>query len=158
VLKAIKSRKTISVMAALTISPKTRRHNLLFQSLIEANFDSTRVILFLRDLLIQLRGPVVVVWDNAPIHKSQDVKAFVAQNPRLTIHRLPPYAPDLNPVEALWSYLKYGCLANLIVADLAELDDDIANILIETKFDQNKLQSFWKATPFGSMIYGNESM
>jgi putative transposase len=144
-------------MAALTVSPKTMRHNLMFRSLIDANFDATRVIQFLRDLLAQIRGKIIVVWDNAPIHKSRDVQAFVARHPRLTVHRLPPYAPELNPVEALWSYLKYGRLANLITRDLAELDDDIADVLIETKHDQKKLQSFWKATPLGPILHENQS-
>jgi putative transposase len=144
-------------MAALTVSPKTMRHNLMFRSLIDANFDATRVVQFLRDLLAQIRGKIIVVWDNAPIHKSRAVQAFVARHPRLTVHRLPPYAPELNPVEALWSYLKYGRLANLITRDLAELDDDIANVLIETKHDQKKLQSFWKATPLDPILNENRS-
>lgn len=144
-------------MAALTISPKTMRHNLMFRSLIDANFDTTRVIQFLRDLLARIRGKIIVVWDNAPIHTSRLVRDFVTRHPRLTVHRLPPYAPELNPVEALWSYLKYGRLANLITRDLAELDDDIANVLIATKHDQKKLQSFWKATPLGPILSENQS-
>ena len=32
----------------------------------------------------------------------------------LTLERLPAYAPDLNPVEAVWSWLKYGQLANFV--------------------------------------------
>ena len=136
-------------MAALTLSPKRLQHNLLFQTLVDGSFHSARVILFLRDLLKQLPGDVIVAWDNAPIHKSHAVRDFVASQPRLTVTFLPPYAPELNPVEALWSYLKYGRLANLAAQDLASLEDEILNVLVEAKHDGQLLQSHWAATPLG---------
>ena len=91
-------------MAALTLSPKRLQHNLLFQTLVDGNFNSVRVIQFLRDLLKQLNGKVHVIWDNAPIHKSHAVRDFVASHPRLTLSNLPTYAPDLNPVQIIHYY------------------------------------------------------
>ena len=35
--------------------------------------------------------------------------------------RMPPYAPELNPVEPLWGYLKMKSLSNLAALDLPEL-------------------------------------
>jgi transposase len=54
----------------------------------------------------------VVVWDNLNVHKSHDMRAFVAAQPWLEVAYLPPYAPELNPVEGLWANLKAIELAN----------------------------------------------
>jgi hypothetical protein len=56
--------------------------------------------------------PVMVVWDNLNVHKSHDMAAFVAARDWLQVAYLPPYAPELNPVEGLWSNLKGQELAN----------------------------------------------
>jgi putative transposase len=60
----------------------------------------------------QLGGPIVVVWDNLNAHVSAVMRALVAARAWLRVVRLPAYAPELNPVEAVWSHLKKS-LANL---------------------------------------------
>jgi putative transposase len=47
----------------------------------------------------QLGGPLVVVWDNLNAHVSHAMTGLIAARPWLTVFRLPPYAPELNPVE-----------------------------------------------------------
>jgi len=59
-----------------------------------------------------VRGPVVLVWDRGRSHKHRLVNAWLATHPRWHIVWFPPYARELNPVELLWGYLKYGRLAN----------------------------------------------
>ncbi|WP_308346937.1 transposase [Streptomyces sp. ISL-66] len=61
----------------------------------------------------QLGGaPLIVVWDNASTHHSRALRKFCDRNSDwLTIVRLPPYAPDLNPVEGVWAHLKKPCTA-----------------------------------------------
>ncbi|MET9662168.1 transposase [Streptomyces sp. NPDC006510] len=70
-----------------------------------------------RDLLIaahqQLGGPIVLVWDNLNVHKAAGLREFADSRDWLTIHYLPPYAPDLNPVEGIWSLLRRGWLSNV---------------------------------------------
>ena len=63
-------------------------------------------------LLRHLPGAVTVVFDNASIHKAKAVQTFVQDNERLSIVYLPPYAPELNPVELVWAYVKQHVLAN----------------------------------------------
>jgi transposase len=48
--------------------------------------------------------------------------------------RLPAYAPDLNPVEGIWSVLKRGLLANLAVASFAHLVQVIRHGLKEIQY------------------------
>ncbi|WP_434975104.1 transposase [Streptomyces collinus] len=61
----------------------------------------------------QLGGPIVLVWDNLNVHKAADLQTFAEARDWLTIYCLPPYAPDLNPVEGIWSLLRRGWLSNV---------------------------------------------
>src|SRR5258708_23974672 len=79
-----------------------------------------------RDLLIAAHyqlpgGNIVLVWDNLPVHLRAELRAFAAAQAWLRVFRLPAYAPDLNPVEGIWSVLKGGVLANLAVASFGHL-------------------------------------
>lgn len=58
---------------------------------------------FLRRLLAQYPDrPIDLVWDNLGMHKCKLVKQVAAEHPRLRLHYLPPYAPELNLVEGVW--------------------------------------------------------
>ncbi|WP_063741259.1 transposase [Saccharothrix syringae] len=65
----------------------------------------------------QLGGNIVLVWDNYVHHVNAAMRALIATQRWLTVFRLPPYAPDLNPAEGVWSHLKRS-LANLAPFDL----------------------------------------
>ena len=146
------TRKRVSAIAALTLSPKTLRRNLYFRTLVDGSFNSARIAAFLRDLLKHLRGRVMVVWDNGPMHKGTALRRLLKQVPRLTLEWLPAYAPDLNPVEALWSHLKYGHWANLIPRDLDDLDDETTDFLVHTKVNSQLLLSYWNQTPLADAL------
>lgn len=68
----------------------------------------------------QLNAPIIVVWDNLGTHRSARMRALVAARPWLTVVYLPAYAPDLNPVEGVWSHMKHG-LANLATRTMQQL-------------------------------------
>ena len=68
----------------------------------------------------QLGGPIVLVWDNLNTHTSRAMGELIAARLWLTVYRLPAYAPELNPVEAVWSHLKRS-LANLAKRNLCQL-------------------------------------
>ncbi|MFI6539551.1 transposase, partial [Nonomuraea sp. NPDC050547] len=55
------------------------------------------------------------VWDNVNTHVGARMRRLIETRPWLTVFRLPTYAPDLNPVESVWSHLKRG-LGNLAPA------------------------------------------
>ncbi len=63
----------------------------------------------------------MVVLDNAGIHKTKAVTAFVSGESRLSLHYLPPYAPALNPIELVWAYIKRNVLGNFCARTLKEL-------------------------------------
>ncbi|MGW7259927.1 transposase [Streptomyces sp. NPDC054834] len=81
------------------------------------------------DLLTSARrqlgnAPLIMVWDNASTHRAKPSREFCDRNSDwLTIAKLPPYAPDLNPVEGVWAPLKKSLanLAPLMIDDLTPL-------------------------------------
>jgi putative transposase len=146
------TREKISVIGALSLSPKTYRPNLYFQTLRNGTFNSDRVAAFLRELLKHLRGKVIIVWDNGSMHKGEAMRQLRKDFPRLSIEWLPPYAPELNPVEQLWSHLKFGYCANFIPDDLQHLDDEALDFLIYTRVNPKRLQSYWDATPLAEPV------
>jgi putative transposase len=60
----------------------------------------------------------------------------------LTLERLPPYAPELNPVEYLWTHLKYGQLPNFAPKNVFELDETLRDHLGDTTLSSKRLRSF----------------
>jgi putative transposase len=68
----------------------------------------------------RLGGPVVVIWDNYSSHVSKHVKEYTAGQEWLTIIQMPAYAPDLNPVEWVWSHAKTK-IANRAFRSIDEL-------------------------------------
>lgn len=88
------------------------------------NIGGTRVIWFLEKLLEEIPGRVMVVWDNGRTHRSVEVKTFLWLNrKRIETRRFPPYAPELDPDEMVWSTLKSQRLANYCPKSSEELWD-----------------------------------
>ncbi len=136
----------MSVIGAVTVSPVTRHVGLYFSTLPDGFFTAEAVVPFLRELLTHLRGKVVVVWDGGSNHKGPLIRAFLKRNKRLTLERLPAYAPDLNPVEVVWSWLKYGQLANYVPDGVGGLDNEILDRLTELKCDPDLLRKLWEGS------------
>ena len=83
-------------------------------------FTETDYARFLDAAHQQLHGPVVLVWDGLNTHTSRAMRELIAARDWLTVFQLPAYAPELNPVEPVWSSLKRS-LANLIKHDIGQL-------------------------------------
>ena len=111
------TRDHLSVMGGITADGR------LFLQTQERAYHSEDVVRFLRVLLRKIPGKLLVLWDGAPIHRGQPIKDFLRRGAakRLHFEPLPAYAPDLNPAEGVWNYLKRVELANRCCADLATL-------------------------------------
>src|SRR5258708_29172938 len=100
----------LSVMAAVTA-----RGN-LFTLIRQEPFTGLHCIALLKRLLGLVSGKLLVIWDRSPIHRRLTVKRFIdsVARSRLVVEVLPAYAPELNPVEWLWSQLKtWNCATSL---------------------------------------------
>jgi hypothetical protein len=70
---------------------------------------------------------IIMIMDGAGWHKSKDLK--VPSN--IEIIYLPPYSPELNPVERLWGYIKQCTIRNKIYDTLESLEDEICHFLCD---------------------------
>ena len=95
----------------------------LYLAVQDHSYKGTDVIGFLEQLLAEIPGKSLVIWDGAPIHRCRAVKEYLAQGAarRLRLEQLPGYAPELNPDEGIWRYLKRVELKNVVCADLGHL-------------------------------------
>jgi hypothetical protein len=87
------------------------------------NYNTDSLIQVLGELRRFLGGQkATLLWDGLGAHRSHAMQAWLAtQRHWLVTERLPAYAPDLNPVEALWSNIKGQELANLACDTLGEV-------------------------------------
>jgi transposase len=117
ILRVKLTRDHLSAISGVTLDGR------LFLQVQEGAYDSAGVVGFLRVLLRKVPGKLLVIWDGSPIHKGQPIKDFLKRGAakRLHLERLPGYAPDLNPDEGIWDYLKRVELANVCCRDLADL-------------------------------------
>ncbi|WP_218921231.1 IS630 family transposase [Deinococcus proteolyticus] len=86
---------------------------------------SADVTRFFQHLLRQVQGNVVVVLDNARTHHAKSTQAFVACHERLSLVFLPPYAPELNPIELVWAYVKRNVLGNFCAHSVSALKEKL---------------------------------
>ena len=99
----------------------------------------------------QLGGTIVLVWDNDRRHLSRAMRAAIAaRGTWLTVFHLPPYAPELNPAEGVWSSLKRG-LANLAPRGIEQLAAMVKTKLKRMQYRHGLLDGFVAET---GLIYG----
>ncbi|GAA5060832.1 hypothetical protein GCM10023336_37730 [Streptomyces similanensis] len=114
-----RSRRRVSIAALTCYKPGYRSRLIYWPRRDDGRRDGRKSFSWrdYRDLLIaahqQLGGPIILVWDNLNVHKAAGLREFAASRDWLTIYYLPPYAPDLNPVEGIWSLLRRGWLSNV---------------------------------------------
>jgi transposase len=90
----------------------------------DGSIKKEQVLAFLKALKVHFRQPLLIIWDRAKPHCSRLVRQYVdSTEGHINIEFLPAYAPELNPVEFLWAWLKRHALANFCPATLAELRD-----------------------------------
>lgn len=107
------------------------------------SFKSPDVVRFLEHLLRHIPGKILVVWDGAPIHRSQVIKDFLANggSERILLERLPDYAPEWNPDEGIWNYLKRVELKNVVCRDLSHLRQELRKATERLRHKQNIIRS-----------------
>jgi transposase len=92
------------------------------------------------------RGKVFLVMDSHPAHIANSVKEYVQSTQgKLELHFLPPYAPDLNPDEFVWNYLKGNGVARKPLRKNESLRERVEEDLDRLKKDRELLRSFFKA-------------
>jgi transposase len=140
-------RRKVSLLGALAWRPSTGQIRQLSWSIVDGYFDSQAVASALRELLLELSGQVRVIWDRGTMHKGPAIKAVKeAEQGRLKTLFLPAYTPEANPVERLWSLLKYGKLSNFLPRGVVHLALEAAGRLEEIEKDPLLLRGCFHGT------------
>ncbi len=106
---------------------------------------SPQVILFLAHLLCHIPGKLLIVWDGLAAHRSGAVWDFIRQQRgRIWIEFLPAYAPELNPVEYLWSHWKQHELPNFCPASFGQLSQHARRALRRMRRRPSLVCAFWQ--------------
>ncbi|MCK4276539.1 MAG: transposase [Phycisphaerae bacterium] len=132
----------LSVIAGLSLSARSKRVGLYFV-VHEKNVTAVEVEAFLRQVQRRLGRGLIVVMDRWSAHRKA-AKALMGDD-RFRIEWLPPYAPDLNPVEHVWNHTKYADLANFIPDDVLDLELELEDSLEQTRSAPKLLHSFFHA-------------
>ena len=136
-------RDRTSVIAALALSPRRRRLRMFFQ-LLDHNAKAEDFVWFLNDLRLELGRTLHVVWDNLGAHRKAENFFRQIDWPWARFHRLPAYAPQLNPVEHVWSTSKWGPLAGAPPDGLDELNTSLNNELTRQATEQRILRGHFR--------------
>ena len=134
--------RRVSAIGGLSISPRRRRLGWYLQFHLDRSVRQEQVIDFLRDLLRHLAGPIVVVWDRLGAHRSRALRQWLGRCRRLHLEYFPAYAPELNPNEYGWAYLKGNPLANYCPMDVDQLHATVVVAGQEVATQQALLRSF----------------
>lgn len=69
---------------------------------------------------------IVMVMDNASFHHSYALQAALSlYEDRVIVLWVPPYSPDLNPIERFWKHLKANACANYLYSSIEQLVDNV---------------------------------
>jgi transposase len=137
-------REKVSVAAALWLTPSRDRLHLAYQTLVNGYFTNVEVAEFLGCAVRGLPDPVIAIWDGGSMHKGGPIRSLVEESRgRLDLEPLPPNAPELMPVEPVWSWLKYGRLCNFAPRDAHHLNEAVVRELDAIWDNQVLLASFF---------------
>ena len=87
-------------------------------TLLLPNVNTDCMNVYLKELSRKIKEDVILIMDGAGWHKSKNL--IVPKNIQIVL--LPPYCPELNPVERLWRYIKDNVLKNKVFNTLLELE------------------------------------
>jgi len=120
---------------------------MMFRLLEGQNANSQIFVQFLTQLLQNIEGHIIVIWDRLVAQRSKVVNQWLEKNCRIETEFFPPYAPELNPVEYLWAYLKMNGLANLATTDLEQLYGETKSSLCDIRRQKEILKAFIDHSP-----------
>ncbi len=144
IIKSTGSWRSRTIISLITSLPNGKKPKMLLQ-IFKHSVKSPDIILAIKGFRKHIKGKVILIWDGLSAHTSAETKEFLkGQNDWLTIKRFPTYAPELNPVEYLWSTMKTRDLVNLSVDKVENLDPHIYRAKKRLQRRPDLLTSFLK--------------
>ena len=109
------------------------------------NLRGEQVVAFLKQVLKLVGGEIILVWDNHPIHERRIVQEFLTRPPRVHVYHFPIYAPELNPVERVWTQANAD-IANFAPRTLTELFTKVSTAIAHTRNSAKRLAACLKGS------------
>jgi transposase len=129
----------LSALSAVTPNPHVYLH------LIPGTVKSPQVIRFVQHLLRSIPGTLFLFWDGFNPHRSARIRSALSlYRDGLRVYRLPAYAPELNPDEWLWAWLKQHAPRGLCPANLSQLQAGIRRAI---RRHPQVIRSFFQVCP-----------
>jgi transposase len=138
----LKHQRRLSAIGMISISPHRRRLGCYHFLWPEDALGDAVIVAVLRQMRRHFRRPIIVLWDRLASHRSAFVREYLARTPDLDVEYFPAYAPELNPVEALWADTKHHDLAQFCPHDLHELEEAADKALVRKTHDQHRIAGY----------------
>jgi transposase len=134
--------KSLTMAGLLLFTPKGNNPKIYFR-LQPGAMDKYDFVDFLADIKKELAGrKLLLIWDGLPAHKAKVVTEYLkAQKSWLRVERYPAYAPELSPVEFLWSPMKTRDLAHVPPRGLPALKRLVRRSFRRIKADSGLLKN-----------------
>jgi len=140
-----RSYKKVSAIASLCLTPDQTKIHLYFRLHVNASINAVVVKAFLKLLSRQVpHHPLIIVWDRLKAHRAKIVQGLFSKKLNCYNYFFPPYAPELNPVEYVWEYLKMNPLVNMPSCDVLDLAKLARKSGRSLQYKQNLLHAFLK--------------
>lgn len=144
IIKSTGSWRSRSTAGIITCTPRGRNPK-LFLRIFKHAVKHPDIIKGVQEWRRHVKGKVILLWDGLTPHTAKETKLFLkSQRHWLIVKRFPAYAPELNPVEYLWSAAKAKDLAGLYVDAIDNLDAHIRNSKRRCQRRPNLLTGFLK--------------
>ena len=131
------TRRRINVISV--VSPRGR----LWFRCYKGTLNAPLFIEFLKAMLRDIRGHIVLILDKHPAHVAAATRRFIQENAkRLSVEHLPGYAPDMNPDEHVWSHLK-GMFKRNPLESGAAFDEEVRETMEFIREDRALVRSFF---------------
>lgn len=139
VVRGTGERKSINMISAISARGK------LHFSFLDGNLNSALFIEYLKKLMNDIPGPVFLVVDGYPSHKSKETLNFVRSTEgRLSLFFLPPYSPELNPDEWVWKSIKHDRVGKMASRSVIEMQGGIEKAVSRLQSTREFVMSFFR--------------
>jgi transposase len=108
---------------------------------IQGNSNAETSTAFLKQLRENYAGPLKVIWDNAPAHHGDALRAYLA-TPGLSLGlvNLPGYSPDFNADEAIWDWAREEATANVCLGTKAAVREKLENFFAQLPYRKEEVK------------------
>ena len=137
----------LSAIAAVAPNPH------IWMRLVRGTVRSRQVVSFVRYLLRTYPGRIMLFWDGLGAHRSRYTReALRKRGVRLSVHRLPAYAPELNPTEGVFAYLKHHHMRGYCPPEIGALMRKVRQGVRAIRKRPDLIKSFFRRTPLSLEI------